>query len=1377
MLEHQHYKTHKSNKRPVSFMLRSHLNSTCLFRVMTLVYCCLYSSLSSQNLTLSTDHYSIEEGLSHRQVNAIYQDQQGFIWVGTQYGLNRFDGYEFKWWTNEKNGLSSNKVHAITQDAAGRLWIADHQSKPGMPFFHISTLDLLDPETEQVSSFEEVLGKDLPIALNDIYASFRVSGPDQSIYLGTSDEARLIRYHPSIGFQIIPIERFQSFFPLFRTAQGHFWGLCDQLYLAKIDSTGAVLHAIKFEEELMHQKIAFDGTDLWVQVRGKNITSIFKKINNDTGQSIDLTREDVHLPPSLSDYGYNHLKYDAQNELIWGISHLQYATAFYPKTAFATPVNADDLSALVKESVKKVRRLYIDRTGQVWLGGDFGLSRIKLGQQQFERLLYIPEPEKPKDRFACRRILKQGQQLIVVVDGKDLQKIDLQTKEETPLGIPPSYRKTGDPTSFTVAAYNGDLLWFHGDKLYRINQNEDADTLALLGQTGHSIMVWSIYPDRNNRIWLGTGSNLLYLDPQRKNISRMEALSPFEDITGAQILDMVADPSGMVWVCSDKGLFELDPNNGIIARYWTDGPDGYQLPHNDIRHLHCDEEGIYWLATAGGGLIRWDRKNQEYQQFTRVDGLSNNSLYAVYEDQRQRLWISSDLGIMQFDKKTHHIQPFLEEDGITHNEFNRVSHFQDPETGHIYFGGLNGITAFDPESFYEDDAQLQPPLVITGFQQFNGQQNQLVDRKGKLLREQKIILHPDDRFFNLSFALLSYDKPEQILYAYQIEGWANEWEYQKERSIRLGRLPYGKHTLRVKAQAANGQWSPHLLEIPILVLKPFYLKSWFILLMGLLILLTLYGIYRYNFRRQLALQEAQQLKELDQLKTDFYTNITHEFRTPLTVIMGMVERIKGHELERSLVLRNSSNLLRLVNQLLDLAKMGSGKMNLDLQQGNIITFLQYLTESFHSEADEKQITLSFQPEQEEVIMDFDEERIQQILYNLLSNALKFTPAQGHIWLRTQSLYHKDEEHLHLEIADDGIGISEKQLPHIFDRFYQADGSTTQKKEGTGVGLALTRELVQLMRGSISVKSELHIGTTFIIMLPIQKDSNTPKRVPAPIELDKSHPVSTQAQLAPLETRLNGTEKPEVLIVEDNTDVAIYLESLLIPHYQVSKANNGQKGIDQALETIPDLIITDVMMPKKDGFELCETLKKDERTCHIPIIMLTAKATEQDRIAGLQTGADAYLMKPFNKQELFVRLEKLIALRKALQKHYVQATPSFAGVGISISDQETPSSLDEQFLQKISQVIEEKIGDTDLDIDYLCKAVHLSSTQLNRKMKALTGAPPISFIRKIRLHKARALLQTTDLTIAEIAYELGFTDPNYFSRAFGKEFGEAPSAVR
>ena len=549
------------------------------------------------------------------------------------------------------------------------------------------------------------------------------------------------------------------------------------------------------------------------------------------------------------------------------------------------------------------------------------------------------------------------------------------------------------------------------------------------------------------------------------------------------------------------------------------------------------------------------------------------------------------------------------------------------------------------------------------------------------------------------------------------------------------------------------------------------------LIIGLLVLLI--AAAYFQFSRRIAARESKRLKEVDQLKNALFTNITHEFRTPLTVIKGMtsaikfnLEKNKRDDIKNSLELidRNSDGLLQLVNEMLDLAKIESGIMELNLIQTNIIPFIKYLTHSFHSLAEEKEITFSVQSKIDELEMDFDADKLTSIVSNLLSNAIKFTPKKGKVKVQIDKITKSNTDFLLLKIKDNGLGISKKEQSHIFDKFYQVKNTSTKLGEGTGIGLALVKELVELMEGSIDVKSSSKKGSLFRVHIPI---TNNAEKMDDP-ELTSQHFVSKN-KILPTPSMINSSieektnNSPLVLIIEDNIDVAYYIKTCLQDRYRILYAPNGVIGIEMAYKKVPDIVISDVMMPEKNGFEVCASLKTDELTNHIPIIMLTAKATFEDRLTGLSHGADAYLTKPFEKSELLTRIEQLILFRKKMLL-------KFEKTGIEQLLNKNIQKKESEFLQKTIIIIHENLIQTGFGPVQLALQLRLSESQLYRKLKATSGKSTAVFIRSIRLQKGKELIQTTDKTISEIAYDIGFNDPSYFSRAFKEEFGHAPSSL-
>ena len=604
-------------------------------------------------------------------------------------------------------------------------------------------------------------------------------------------------------------------------------------------------------------------------------------------------------------------------------------------------------------------------------------------------------------------------------------------------------------------------------------------------------------------------------------------------------------------------------------------------------------------------------------------------------------------------------------------------------------------------------------------------------------------------------------------------------------SIEHVKLIYRAFTLWVQASntKAIGRENPTSLNT---IISSSWYNTWLAYFFYLSIFVGLvYYVYKVQLKQKLNQREAQRLLELDSFKSRLFTNVTHELRTPLTVIIGMASQIRKNptkylEQGTHLIESNGQNLLRLVNQLLDLSKLENNSFQINPVQEDIILYTRYLVESFQTYANLSNLSLSYHSTIESLVMDFDPEQIKQILTNLISNGIKFTPSGGHIELRNEVL----GDHLNILVSDSGIGIGDKDLPLIFKRFFQVDGSHTRAGQGTGIGLAHTLELVKIMKGEISVQSEIGKGTTFKIILPITKNSllqSEKDKVRLKSEIEKSK-LDNQNDLARLITESNNLETdpdfgPLILIIEDNHDVVTYLKSCLQGLYQIEIAYNGRIGIEKALELIPDIVISDVMMPEKDGFEVCNTLKLDERTSHIPIIFLTAKADQNSKITGLKRGADAYLTKPFDHQELLVRIEMLVQRQKKIQEHFSKPKTQASYVAFQEPSVSEAIEIEDIFLNKVYAIIEKNYENDDFALPQLCQKIGMSRSQLFRKLKAIKQQAPSDLIRIFRLEKARELLKSGNSNVTEAAWKVGFKDHSYFSKLYQDEFGETPSATR
>lgn len=723
----------------------------------------------------------------------------------------------------------------------------------------------------------------------------------------------------------------------------------------------------------------------------------------------------------------------------------------------------------------------------------------------------------------------------------------------------------------------------------------------------------------------------------------------------------------------------------------------------------------------------------------------------------------------------------------------------------MYAGDLQGnMIAFRPDELPTGATPLK--VILTDFRVFENP----VPLPEPIYRIREVELRPDQNFFSFRYSALEFVRISKIYYAYKMEGFDRDWVQAKSRAYAgYTNLDPGRYTFQVKATDANGVWSDSVTALSVVIHPPWWRTAWAYILFTLAGATVLYGFWRYDrkrvaLRHQLAMKdfETQKLVEVDQVKTRFFANISHEFRTPLTLILGPVEKLRSRlstpdvQKELGAIHRNAHRLLHLVNQLLDLSKLDAGRMALQVCPTDLVSQLKVLVYSFLSLAERKRITLLFDPHEDALIAYVDRDKIEKILTNLLSNAFKFTADGGEIVVslgrRTDesrrqgpaSIASSEPGWVEITIADTGIGISQDKLEKIFDRFYQVDGTLTREQSGSGIGLSLTRELVELHRGYIRVTSDEGKGSTFVVGLPLGKQKFTPDEVvehapeltaPGAVE-ERVASELTAADEDQGDDRGEGEEaveggaevsRPVVLIVEDNQEVRRYVREYLERDCKVLEASDGVEGLESASASQPDLVITDIMMPRMDGIELCKRLKNDEKTSHIPVILLTARASTEDKVGGLETGADDYVIKPFEAKELQVRVHNLIEIRRTLREKYKQ--------NIILQPTELAvTSSDARFLKKLMESVEKHMADPDCGTETLAQDVYMSRMQLNRKLQALTGYSTHEFLRTQRLKRAAQILQQHAGNMSEVAYEVGFASPSHFARAFKEQFGVPPS---
>ncbi len=878
-------------------------------------------------------------------------------------------------------------------------------------------------------------------------------------------------------------------------------------------------------------------------------------------------------------------------------------------------------------------------------------------------------------------------------------------------------------------------------------------------------------------------------------------------VFSVNVQDMLFGQDGLLWVATVNGLYKIDLKAGAVEVF------GHEAPFDNARFLCIEEdaEGRFWLGTSLNGLQIYDPKTQELKTLNSDKGLANNTVVSITPDDDGDKWLGTYNGVSLVSSEGDLITNLYVEDGVVFRESNRYSNLKTAD-GKILIGTLNGVSFIDPKAIKEKLGTKQElKIYLTALEHVDSETDELKKQIYGLKNTESVHLPAAHRNLKLHFAVSNYFKPEENKYVYRLNG--EDWiELGNQPYLHLNNLPAGNHQLSIRGGDKLGNWTKESLLIDIEAAEYFYKQTWFFVLC-LFLIGSLVAFWINSLRVQVKRatkkiredketieRQAEKLKELDRAKSKFFTNISHEFRTPLTIISGMIDQVMAKPdvwLEKGgkMIKQNSLNLLNLINQILDLRKLESKKLTLNLVQGDIVKYLRYLTESYQSYAENKNLKLHFLAAQSSIIMDYDPDKMLRIVSNLLSNAIKYNKEKGDIYFQIEQIEKKGKKHLQLRVQDTGKGIPKEKLPDIFGRFYQVNEPGKEKVVGSGIGLALTHELVNLMKGTIEVNSELNIGTTFLINIPITRSAEVKDTfVETPIVKQQISTKGEEIFSKPIQqpVLINNEEKaadlPNLLIVEDNPEIVQILVACLEEDYHLQIANNGQHGIDIAIEQVPDIIVSDVMMPVKNGFELTDTLKSDERTSHIPIILLTAKTDLDSKISGLEKGADAYLAKPFEQKELLVRLRKLLELRKKLQARYsgTNSSPVDSQMPVPISHRDefgtdrppsTDLKMEDLFIQKVRGFITDNLSNSEYDILRLTRDLGMSRSQVFRKIKALTGTSPALFIRSHRLREGKKLLTSSNLTISEIAYEVGFSTVQYFSDAFLEEFGERPSATR
>jgi signal transduction histidine kinase/DNA-binding response OmpR family regulator/streptogramin lyase len=856
------------------------------------------------------------------------------------------------------------------------------------------------------------------------------------------------------------------------------------------------------------------------------------------------------------------------------------------------------------------------------------------------------------------------------------------------------------------------------------------------------------------------------------------------------------DDRGAFWIASQNGLLQYHNATGSWRWYNPESGTGGSFPYRHLTSILPDPEKpeqYLWMGTGGDGLVRFDMMNETFKGFTIRDGLPNNFIYGILADDSGKLWMSTNLGLSCYDPVTGDFQNYDQSRGLQSNEFNYRSFYKSPD-GEMFFGGINGISAFYPNRITVNPHL--PQVVLTGMQlSYEPVEPGTKDSPltSTINTTRQIRLKHNQRTFAFKFAALEFTDVSKNLFRYMLDGFDERWiEAGTNNMAFYTNIPAGKYMFKVIGSNNDGIFNQEGASLEVIIERHPWVKWYAFLLYISLLILTLYFIHRTLLEKRKANLEIRQkedetrrLSELDQFKSRFFANISHEFRTPISLIQGylddLLEEMKRKDL-RQIVFsakRNSSELLLLIDQLLDLARLESNSLKIQPEILDLVQYLKKLVGEFTSTAQRQGLSLKFHSEQESIIAQFDPGVMQKIFNNLMSNAMKFTPPGGTIRIDIESSGKTDPNRpgcekgfLCIRVSDTGIGIPEEKIAHIFDRFYQVGEDRKETPKGFGLGLGMVRELTELQGGRVIVESEPGKGSTFTVTIPALQKEDQITEIPA------SH-VITETMADPETEVVNkqdhrfannalqftSADSGLILVVEDHAELREYIQLILQKEYDVILASDGREGLLSARKKIPDLIISDIRMPFVDGFDLIQQLMKDELTSHIPVILLTAMAETDSRLRGLELGAEDYLVKPFKKEELLLRIRNILRKRAELQKRYLKMLKGE-------SFREPDSSLDQKFLMNVKRLLDEHLSDETFGVEQFADALHMSPSNLYRKLRALTNLSTMQLIHQTRLEKAIRLLKQGN-SIGDVAYQVGFNNLSSFSNFFKKEYGVSP----
>ena len=1346
--------------------------------LIVLLLCLVVLPLAAQ----TGKFYSTNNELSSSLINQIFQDKRGFIWIATEYGLNRFDGLRFsnyKHVSGNSTSIKNNYVRTLFEDSRQNLLVGcidglmkyDSETdtfreipmiRAGKRVFpHITQMQKLhngeiwvvttgqgifrlDEEKQQAESIDAIMRQVNYNFQSNLYEDSHYNiwigteGHGLICYLPDTQEVRVFRY-PVINDNYVSAIGEDKYGNLFIGTQKH--GLSryerEQNRFVPVPYMGG--------EELSIYCLTLVDDRLLIGTDGQGL----KTYNRMTGKIEDYS---INSAPLDFSEGKIHTIMEDRDKNLW-VGLFQKGIVLMPKQE--NPFEYYGNKSIHYNPIGQgcVMSIYQDSNRHLWVGAD-NEGIFELVAEGSSLRLYQPgyNPRSMANTIMC---LFED----TIVDfwlgsyTRGLAKLNRRTGEcEYPLPV----------------------------------DNEK---------------IFSITEDRHKNLYIATfGSGFYQYNLVTKELKHYESSKDETgDLTRNELANdwvnyIFCDSEGMIWLGHYKGISCFNPVNESFINYrkvntLVEDRVGYVVQE--------DHAGNIWAGTTDG-LYCFNKKTDELTCFTVADGLPNNVICGICEDEEHNMWISTYMGICKYDAKTGRYINYYAGDGLQGNEFTHGAFYKD-EAGKVYFGGINGITYFQPSSI--ESVLKDTKVWITDFSIFN----QPVRKNTRSGRHTVIYTSvPDanmfqlahyDNTFSIVFSTLQYNNPEQISYQYKIEELSNQWLSTEPgvNRVTYNNLLPGKYTFHVRA-LSHGNLS-EIRTVKILITPPWYEMWWayciYAFLFGLLVLgIVNYILSRMRHRREI--MKREHAEQLNEAKLQFFINISHEIRTPMTLIINPLEKLlaekKGGEVQKTylMIYRNAQRILRLINQLMDIRKLDKGQMFMKFRETDMVGFIDDVMLTFDYMARKKKIHFSFEHVMPQLKVWVDMNNFDKILMNIFSNAFKYTPEQGEITVilstgRDSTRCDPLKEYFEITVTDNGIGLDREKIERIFERFYQIDNDVTKSNFGTGIGLHLSRSLVELHHGIILAENrEDAPGSRFIIRIPLGSAHLRTDELEDVEAVITPHTVLVKPEKTDLEEAFEEEEDEEskkagksknrmrILIVEDEEEILSYLKEELEGDYRIMTRKNGREAYDTILADTPDLVISDIMMPEMDGLSLCRKIKQNTNVNHVPVILLTAKSKPEDIMEGMATGADAYMVKPFNTELLKSTIANLIANRKLLKSKFSGAQQQEDKV-----QKLSMKSADEILMSKIMKVINENLSNPDLNVEMLAANVGLSRVHVHRKLKELTNLSARDFIKNIRLQQAAALLKEKKLTVSEVAYATGYTNLSHFSSSFKEVHGMSP----